>query len=176
MNSDNNVVPISNTDCPIIIHHHLYKLTIEEEYNGGSTTTEKIISELLQLSQHRVTNGKCLPFIHTTMYAGTHDVQNPEVIISTFDINISCTFLNNTKDLGLFVIVNSAIDVHYFHRYRGEENLASLQITGLWPGSYNVSIYDLERDGLPQNTPAALPLSITTIAKSSHLQTGICMV
>lgn len=71
------------------------------------------------------------------------------------------------------MIINSESNFYYFHQYRGEENSTLIQITELEAGSYNMCVYDLENDGLPQHNPAALPHSFSVFnANNSGTQTG----
>ena len=98
-----------------------------------------------------------LTFYLTAMHSATYDVQNVELHGGTRSIFIQCVFASGSQARGCRVeIRNSSIQMIQ-NITRIDDSLshtADQTVTGLAPGSYEVLIFDWERDGSFASTPS----------------------
>lgn len=90
------------------------------------------------------------------------------------NVTVSCSYLMNTTDEGLFVIFYSGHEFYYFHGNRNQtENFTSFEVPRLPTGLYRVAVYDLSKNGGPGPKPAAMPMDdilISNIAGQPQAQ------
>ena len=101
------------------------------------------------------------PLSHTFKHSATYDVQNVELHVGRGNISIQCVFASGSQARGCFVkIRNSSIDkitsssVNITRSGSSQSQVAEQTVTQLTPGSYEVLIFDWERDGSLASTPS----------------------
>ena len=77
-------------------------------------------------------------------------------------INVNCSYITDTTDKGVFVIVHSNTpDVHVYQPgYRNNSTNTILEINVFASNNYTVIPYDLETSGIPKELPASRPLKV----------------
>ena len=94
---------------------------------------------------------------------GTFDVQN--ILVTSpipGELRVTGNFIDGSAAIGLLVIVYSLIndsDVHYLSG-RVHSQMIEASVSGLTDTQYNVSIFVIEKNGLPLSRVAALPTLI----------------
>ena len=98
---------------------------------------------------------------HTLKHSATCDVQDAELHGGRGNISIRCVFASGSKARGCHVeIRNSSIDklttflMNVTRSGNPLSHTAEQTVTGLIPGSYEVFIFDWERDGSVASTPS----------------------
>jgi len=86
------------------------------------------------------------------------------------EIIINCSYIKNTTDMGIFVLVHGTDSNKFIYQVgrRNDSSSTSLVVEGLESGSYKLFSYDLERFGLPKDSPAAVPLIVTVAERNSE--------
>ena len=112
---------------------------------------------------------------HTLTHSATYDVQDAELRGGRENISIQCVFVPRSQARGCHVkIRNSSTEVNITR----SGNTAEQTVTGLTPGSYEVFIFDWERDGSLSSTPSyvgnvtALDVDTSTTSAPPTTTTG----
>ena len=91
-------------------------------------------------------------------YSATYDVQDVELRGGRENISIQCVFASGSQARGCLVVIrNSSTDKitsFFINVTRNSSSQAEQTLTGLTPGSYEVLIFDWERDGSVASTPS----------------------
>ena len=111
--------------------------------------------------------------------SATYDVQNVELHAGRENITIQCVFASGSQARGCHVeIRNSSIQMNIMRSGSPLSHTAEQTVTGLTPGSYEVFIFDWERDGSLSSTPSYVghvnvtelePAVFTTSTKTPEL-------
>ena len=92
---------------------------------------------------------------HTLTHSATYDVQDAELHGGRENISIQCVFVPESQARGCHVeIRNSSIEVNITKSGDPQSHTAEQTVTALTPGSYEVFIFDWERDGSLSSTPS----------------------
>ena len=92
---------------------------------------------------------------HTLTHSATYDVQDVEIHGGSENISIQCVFASGSQARGCHVeIRNSSIKINITRSSSLQSQTAEQTVTGLAPGSYEVLIFDWERDGSVSSTPS----------------------
>ena len=93
-------------------------------------------------------------YVHITNSA-TYDVQDAKLHPGRENISIQCVFASGSQARGCLVeIRNSSIEVNITRNGSPLSDTAEQTVAGLKPGSYEVLIFDWERDGSLSSTPS----------------------
>ena len=100
-------------------------------------------------------------FHHTLKYSATYDVQGVDLHGGIGNISIQCEFASGSQARGCHVMIrNSSPDkttsssMNITRNSSSQSHTAEQTVTGLTPGSYEVHVFDWERNGLVASTPS----------------------
>ena len=142
-----------------------------------------LLNVLLHLCHCLISDFSARPYVAlltliylSTLHSATYDVQHVELHGGTRSVFIQCMFASGSQARGCRIeIRNSSIQItqNITKVDDPQSHTAEQTVTGLTPGSYEVLIFDWERDGSFASTPSytghisvteVLPVQPTTIA------------
>ena len=107
-------------------------------------------------------------YSHT--HSATYDVQDVELHGGRENISIQCVFASGSQARGCHVeIQNSSIQMNIMRSSSPQSQIAEQTVTGLTTGSYEVFIFDWERDGSVASTPSYVGNATVTPSYVGHV-------
>ena len=97
---------------------------------------------------------------------GTHDIQN--VMVSSFNSEVRVTgdFIDGSTATGLLILIYSLTDdSDTYYIYKNYEQNVVASVTGLTGSHYGVSVFVVEKNGLPFSRVAAIPSLVENSAQ-----------
>ena len=96
---------------------------------------------------------------------GTHDIQNISVTSQrSGEVRVTGDLVDGSTADGVLVVVSNGSNSHY-HVISSERDRPQVEdnISGLFHGQYSVSLFVVEKDGLPFTRVATRPRVVTVI-------------
>ena len=103
----------------------------------------------------------------TIQYAGTHDIQNISVTSPLpGQVRVTGDLIHGSNASGALVIAYSARNIYYLFSPYPNKYLVTATLSDLTSDQYQVSVFIVEKNGLPFNRSAAVPKNVSVNRES----------